>query len=159
MTVCRRRHIRSFPKRSVLRGISDRQALDQRTAADRREEAAFEIVGHFNRASALVTSRDEREHVAELNLMAGKRAKKAAGLRLRTDLSDQRQRIAGQGRTQRHELVFELELHRAECEFLIGEVASAEERLKTLSSRAASVLERAAVVLPAGGYLLRPPTP
>ena len=38
-----------------------------------------------------------------------------------------------------------LELHRAECEFLTGEMAAAEERLTMLSSRAANAVERATV--------------
>src|SRR4029077_17550688 len=45
----------------------------------------------------------------------------------------------------RHELTFALELHRAECEFLTGRSAAAEERLTTLSSRAANTVELATV--------------
>src|SRR5262249_30637679 len=45
----------------------------------------------------------------------------------------------------RHELTFALELHRAECEFLTGEVAAADERLTVLARRAAQLVERAAV--------------
>ncbi|HSU64901.1 MAG TPA: hypothetical protein VLJ12_13660, partial [Burkholderiales bacterium] len=45
----------------------------------------------------------------------------------------------------RHELVFALELHRAECEFLTGELAAAEARLTTLASRAATTVEQATV--------------
>ena len=39
------------------------------------EEAIFESVNQLNRAPALLTSPDERERFAELNLIAGKRAK------------------------------------------------------------------------------------
>jgi PAS domain S-box-containing protein len=39
-----------------------------------------------------------------------------------------------------------LELHRAECEFLTGALAEAEQRLNVLSTRAASTVERATVV-------------
>ena len=45
----------------------------------------------------------------------------------------------------RHELTFELELLRAECEFLTGALAAAEERLNMLSIRAANTVERASV--------------
>ena len=45
----------------------------------------------------------------------------------------------------RHELIFALELHRAECEFLTGALADAEERLAALSTRAATTVERATV--------------
>jgi predicted ATPase len=42
-------------------------------------------------------------------------------------------------------LTFELELLRAECEFLTGAMAASDERLKGLSSRAANTVERALV--------------
>ena len=45
----------------------------------------------------------------------------------------------------RHELTFALELHRAECEFLTGALAEAEQRLAALSTRAADTVERATV--------------
>src|SRR6185503_1222156 len=41
---------------------------------EEREEAIFDIVNQYNRGAALITSRDEREQVAELNLLAGTRA-------------------------------------------------------------------------------------
>ena len=46
-----------------------------RTAPDELEENIFEIVNQFDRGAALITTPEEREQVAELNLMAGKRAK------------------------------------------------------------------------------------
>ena len=42
---------------------------------EKREEAIFEIVNQYNRGAGLITSEDERFQVAELNLIAGKRAK------------------------------------------------------------------------------------
>ena len=49
--------------------------LAAHTPAEKREEAIFEIVNQLNRGAALITSRDEREQLAELNLIAGRRAK------------------------------------------------------------------------------------
>ena len=45
------------------------------TPPDKREEVIFDIVNQFNRGAELITSEDERYQVAELNLVAGKRAK------------------------------------------------------------------------------------
>ena len=45
----------------------------------------------------------------------------------------------------RHELIFALELNRAECEFLTGQLSVAEERLAALSNRATTTVERAIV--------------
>ena len=49
--------------------------LVAQTPPEKREEAIFEIVNQLNRGAALITSQDEREQLAELNLIAGKRAK------------------------------------------------------------------------------------
>jgi len=49
--------------------------LAAHTPPEKREEAIFEIVSQLNRGAALITARDEREQLAELNLIAGKRAK------------------------------------------------------------------------------------
>jgi PAS domain S-box-containing protein len=116
------------------------------TPAEKREEAIFEIVNQLNRGAALITSGDEREQLAELNLRAGQRAKATtayasaltyltAGVALLPEDSWKRQ----------HELCFALELHRAECEFLTGALAEAELRLAALSRRAASTVEGATV--------------
>ena len=112
--------------------------------AEKREEAIFEIVSQLNRGAALISSEDERFQLAQLNLVAGKRAKVSAayasalhyaiaGRTLLTDECWER----------RHDLIFQLELHRAECEFLTGELISAAERADGLRSRAADTVELA----------------
>src|SRR6185369_8715510 len=49
--------------------------LAAHTSPNEREEGIFEIVSQLNRGSALIRSRDEKEQLAEFNLIAGKRAK------------------------------------------------------------------------------------
>jgi len=49
--------------------------LAAQTPPEKREGAIFEIVNQMNRGAALITSCHEREQLAELNLIAGKRAK------------------------------------------------------------------------------------
>src|SRR5262249_7183889 len=113
---------------------------------EQREEAIFEIVNHLNRGAALITARDEREHLAEFNLTAGKRAKASTAY-----ASALRYLVAGvalvadDGWERRPELMFALEVHRAECEFLTGALATAEARLTMLSSRAATTIDQAIV--------------
>jgi predicted ATPase len=48
--------------------------LKAHTPPEKREEAVFAIVNQLNRGAELVTSEDERFQLAELNLIAGKRA-------------------------------------------------------------------------------------
>jgi PAS domain S-box-containing protein len=114
--------------------------------AETREEAIFEIVNHLNRGAALITAPDEREQVAEFNLIAGKRAKASTAY-----ASALRYLVAGAALLpkdpweRRHDLMFALELERAECEFLTGELAAADERLAVLSKRTANTVERASI--------------
>jgi len=120
--------------------------LEAHTLPEKREERIFEIVNQLNRAAVLIASREEGEHLARLNLIAGKRAKAStayssalkyfiAGAALLDDSRGER----------RDELTFALELHRAECEVLTGQSAAAEQRLTMLSSRAANTVELATV--------------
>src|SRR5580700_8031910 len=111
-----------------------------------REEAVFEIVNQLNRGAALITSRDEREQLAELNLLAGQRAKaSAAYVSALTYLTAGEALLPENPWERRHELTFALELHRGECEFLTGGLAEAEQRLAVLSTRATNTVERATV--------------
>jgi len=117
------------------------------TSPQKREETIFDIVNQLNRGVALITSREEREHLAELNLIAGKRAKGSTAY-----VSALKYLIAGAALLgddcwdRRRDLIFALELLRAECEFLTGELAAADVRLTTLSNRTANTVEQAAVV-------------
>ena len=116
------------------------------TPPEKREERIFEIVNQLNRGAALVTSVDEREQLAELNLMAAKRAKVSTAY-----ASSLNYLIAGSATLSdnswecQHDLTFQLELHRAECEFLSGLPSAAEDRLAALSPRARNAVERAKV--------------
>ena len=117
-----------------------------RTPPERREEVIFEIVNPLNGAAALITSRVEREELAELNLIAGKRAKAAAAYASALNYLTAGAALLDDGCWERrHDLIFQLELGRAECEFLSGTPGNAEERLAALSTRAANAVERAAV--------------
>src|SRR6266540_1195705 len=51
--------------------------LAANTPPEQREEAIYEIVNQLNRGAPLITSDQEREQLAELNLIAAKRAKAA----------------------------------------------------------------------------------
>ena len=113
---------------------------------EEQEAAIFDVVNQLDRGVTLITSREEREHLAELNLRAGKRAKAStAYTSALTYLVVGATLLPENSWERRHELTFELELLRAECEFLTGAMAASDERLKGLSSRAANTVERALV--------------
>jgi PAS domain S-box-containing protein len=120
--------------------------LAAHTPPEKREEAIFEIVNQLNRGADLITARDEREQLAELNLTAGKRAKAStAYASALTYLTAGAALLENDSWERRHDLTFALELNRGECEFLTGARAEAEQRLAALSSRAATMVERATV--------------
>ncbi len=120
--------------------------LVAQTPPESREEVIFEIVNQLNRGAELIASQDERELVAELNLIAGKRARAAtAYASALTYLAAGAALLADDCWTRRRALAFELKLHLAECEFLTGALADAETHLAELSQRGADTVERAAV--------------
>jgi PAS domain S-box-containing protein len=110
--------------------------MASRTSPDKLEEGIFEIVNQLNRGSHLVTSIAEHERIAELNLIAGRRAKTStayasalnylhAGRRLLTDETWNRN----------YDLVFSIEYLLAECELLTADLSAAENRLSMLAER------------------------
>jgi PAS domain S-box-containing protein len=116
------------------------------TPLRKREDKVFEIVNQLNRGTTLISAPDEKEQLAELNLMAGKRAKASTAYSSALPyLVAGAALLAEDRRDWRPDLTFALELHAAECRFLIGDVASAEAQLASLASRAADPLDRAKV--------------
>ncbi len=120
--------------------------LVTRTPAGKLEEAIFEIVNQLNRGASLMTQQAERDQLVGLNLIAGKRARAAtAYASALTYLNAGVALLAADSWDRQHETLFALELNRAECEFLTGELSIAEERLAALSKRAATTVEQAIV--------------
>jgi predicted ATPase/signal transduction histidine kinase len=116
------------------------------TSPEERDAIIFKMVGQFNRSTALLRSPEEREQVAQLNLLAGKRAKNATAYSAAlTYFAVGRALLAEDCWTRQYPLTFEFELQRAECEFLTGELATAQERLSMLASCAVQLIDQAAV--------------
>jgi serine/threonine protein kinase len=114
--------------------------------SDEKPEMIFEIVNQLNRGVALITSIEEREQVAELNLIAGDRARLATAYDSSLVYLATGEALLAEDCWERcYALAFAMQLKRAECEFLTGELATAEERLSTLSARSATLIDRAAV--------------
>jgi PAS domain S-box-containing protein len=120
--------------------------LAANTPPEQRGEAIYEIVNQLNRGASLIAGDEECGQLAALNLIAGKRAKASTAYSSALNYL-----IAGEALLpedcweRRYPLIFELEVIRAECEFLTGDLAAAEERLSTLSFRAANLVDKAAV--------------
>jgi PAS domain S-box-containing protein len=120
--------------------------MAKNTRAEEIEARIFEIANQLNRGVHLLTSIPERERIAELNLIAGRRAKNSTAYASALNYFSVGGSLLPEDRwTRSPALTFALELHRAECEFLTANLAAAEERLTLLSSRAGTAVEQAAV--------------
>ena len=134
------------PERPAIHLRIGRLLADQ-TPPQGVEDNIFEIVNHLNRGCALLTSGEERERVAELNLIAGERAKTStAYASALTYLSAGQMLLTPETWDQRYTLMFALEFHRAECEFLGGQLPAAEQRLAMLAARPLPLIDSAKVV-------------
>ena len=114
--------------------------------AELRDETIFDLVNHLNRGAALITEPDERDRLAKLNLVAGKRAKASAAY-----ASALKYLVAGAALLpedpwkHRQDVAFELELHSVDCELYAGALQVCEQRLATLASRAVGTVQQCAV--------------
>jgi PAS domain S-box-containing protein len=109
------------------------------TPPEKLDENIFEIVNQLNRGSHLIGSSEERRRLAELNVIAGRRAKvstayKSALSYFRAALT----LLTDQSWDGNYELIFTVEYETAGCELLSAQVTEAEKRLSMLVGRARS---------------------
>ena len=105
----------------------------------------FEIVGQFAHGAELIPEGD-RERVAVLYIAAAKRARASSAYRSAYNYLVGAAELLRKDRwASQHVLAFEVELARAECEFLTGDMAAAETRLTALGGYARDLNERASV--------------
>lgn len=120
--------------------------LEAELAERQGSEAIFEVVNHLNRGSALLDASSERRHLAELNLLAGKRAKdSAAHASALQYFSAGLALLPVDAFDTHHTLAFALERHAAESDFLLGATVEAAARLDRLSGQARHGLDKADV--------------
>ena len=107
--------------------------LAAHTPPAKRDEAIFEIVNQLNRGSHLIASVEERERVADLNLIAGGARRTRPPMTRRSSTSaPARHLLTEETWTRNYELVFSIEYLMAECELMTAEMAAAEDRLSRL---------------------------
>ncbi len=111
--------------------------LAEHTPPARRDEAIFEIVNQLNRGLHLVTSTEEREWVAGLDLAAAKRAKLSTAYASALKYLGTARTLLTEATWERnYDLIFSIECLAAECELLTAEMVLAEKRLTMLAQRA-----------------------
>src|SRR5262249_7598816 len=97
----------------------------------------FDVVNQLNRGATLVSSPEERLRLAELNLIAGRRARAtSAYASALVHLAAGEALLSEEDWKRHYGIRFYLALHRAECEFLTGELSAADACLSRLKERA-----------------------
>ena len=113
---------------------------------DELAESLFDVASQFNRGVALLVDPNEKAQAAQINLRAARKARAAAAYASAlTYLAAGSALLEKDCWERQYELAFAIEFLQAECEFLNGEVAAAEERLDRLWKQVLNVVDRAAV--------------
>jgi PAS domain S-box-containing protein len=116
------------------------------TPPDRLEEGSFEIANQLNRGAHLIASTAERRRIAELNLIAGRRAKNSTAYASALQyLNAGRGLLTDEAWNLDYDLVFSMEYLLAECELLTTDLSAAETRLSRLAGQAKNAHDTALV--------------
>ena len=122
------------------------RALLASMTADELAEHLLDVANQLNRGATRLIDRDEKAQVAAIDLRAGRKAMaSAAYASARAYFSAGAALLDERDWDSRYELTFSLWLEQAECEYLTGQLASAEARLSLLSTRARTIVDSAAV--------------
>jgi PAS domain S-box-containing protein len=124
------------------------QLLLKNTRSDEIEEKIFDIVNHLNIGKTLLSDRQEREQLARLNLLAGRKSKSSSAfdLALKYITTGMEQLEPTCWETQ-YELTLSLYLERAECDYLNGNITDAETICDVILARARSKIAKADVYI------------
>jgi predicted ATPase/signal transduction histidine kinase len=116
------------------------------TPAERLAERIFDIVSQLDRGAGLVDDPGERRRLAELDLLAGRRARASAAFGPAARyLAAGMALLPADAWDAQHDLAYDLHLERARCEYLSGNSAEAERCLASALSHARTLAEKAAV--------------
>ena len=120
--------------------------LSAHTPPEKREETIFEIVNQLNRGAMLMTSRQEKIQLAELNLIAGRRAKTSTAYRSALNYFSTGIGLLGDDLwASQHELAYRLSFEQAECEFLSRNFDEALRLFNALMTHARTTLEKVGI--------------
>jgi predicted ATPase len=121
-----------------------------RTPEERLGEQIFDVVTQLNHGAALLTDPTEKTHLAQLNLLAGRKAKAASAFRSAIGYFFAGALLLGadgwpdDASHERHALAYALHLEHTECELLTGNLDEAERLLPPLFRHARTKFDSAA---------------
>jgi predicted ATPase/signal transduction histidine kinase len=110
------------------------------------EERIFDVVTQLNHGVDLITDRAERDELARLNIIAGRKAKAAiAYVSARSFLTVAMAVLPEDAWDSRYDVLFPLFMERAECEYLCGAFEQAEALFDVLFARTRTDFDKATV--------------
>ena len=122
------------------------RALMASMTPDQLAEHLFDVASQLNRGAGRLIDGDEKAQAATINLRAGRRAKASAAYASAcVYLTAGMVALDDSDWGSQYEFMFSLWLELAECEYLTGQLASAEARLSLLSTRTRTIVDSAAV--------------
>jgi len=131
--------------------------LSENMSEKARHEHIFDLVNHFNLGASLVTDRAEADHLAELNLIAGKKARSATAHQAALAYFRQGLEFLGPAEAawrRQYAIRFELSRNRTECEYLCGDMETAEQVFADTLAHAANRRDKADIYeLMMGAYM------
>ena len=122
------------------------QLLLEKTPQADREERIFDIVNHLNVGVELITQEEEREQLARLNLVAGKKAKAATAYAAAVEYFNVgKELLTANSWENQYELTLGLHTEAAEAAYLCGDFDRMEELASVVESCAKMLLDKVKV--------------
>jgi predicted ATPase/serine phosphatase RsbU (regulator of sigma subunit)/tRNA A-37 threonylcarbamoyl transferase component Bud32 len=123
------------------------QLLLQNTPFDQREEKIFDIVNQLNFGIELISNQSKRDELAQLNLIAGKKAKASAAYDPAFNYLQVGIRLLGdKGWQTQYGLALALHVEAAEAAYLSGDFEQMERLAQIVQNQAKTVLDKAQVI-------------
>ncbi|MEG4940608.1 AAA family ATPase [Microcoleus sp. F4-D5] len=136
--------IPSDQKRSTHLKIG--QLLLKNTPSADREERIFDIVNHLNVGAELITEQAERHELAQLNLVAGKKAKASTAYAAATEyLNSGRELLTTNSWESQYQLTLALHEEAAEAAYLNGDFEGMQKLADLVLQQAISLLDKVKV--------------
>ncbi|MEG4133364.1 AAA family ATPase, partial [Microcoleus sp. Pol1B3] len=122
------------------------QLLLQQISAEAREERIFELVNQLNYGTTLVVEQQEREELAQLNLIACRKARSATAYQAAREYATVGLQLLGTDAWERHyEMTLSLHDLAAEVAFLAGDFEQMHHWIEAVIDRAKTPLEQVQV--------------
>ena len=122
------------------------QLLLRNTSVEEQEKKFFEIVNQFNMGQELITNQTERNELARMNLIAGRRAKASTAYAAAVKyLTTGIQQLVGNSWETKYDLTLALYETAAEAAYLSGKFEQTEQFVQVVLAQAKTVLDKVKV--------------